>query len=206
MAFSIGEAATTVTSEVGREKQEQLTYSCFKMFVGQEIVTKLANPMDQVEKIEMFGGYKTATELANPSDQVEKSVEFEELCNTVQAKNPSVMYTEMYAGMHDEMYDAVYGVMYAEMYDEMCSTVFNRERITQYNICKPVYMQQCDNIYETAYSQQIHTYTNAMEQCRDVDKQVGITMTHLAYFWDGGEQLQIVVYVVRDQVLFNEAA
>jgi hypothetical protein len=215
MAFSIGEAATTVTSEVGREKQEQLTYSCFKMFVGQEIVTKLANPMDQVEKIEMFGGYKTATELANPSDQVEKSVEFDELCDTVQAKNPSVMYNEMYTKMHaemytemydvmcvemhDEIYDEVYGVMYAEMYDEMCSTVFNRERVSQYNICKPVYIQQCDNIYETAYSQQIHTYTNAMEQYRDVDEQVGITMTHLAYCWDGGKQMQIVVYEVRDQ-------
>ena len=210
------EMAVLVILETGWDvrEDEQLNYSCFKMSVGQEIVTKLANPMDQVEKIEMFGGYKMATELANPSDQVEKSMDFEELCDTVQAKNSSVMYnemyakmyTEMYAEMHGEMYDAVYGVMYAEMYDEMCSTVFNRERVSQYNICKPVYIQQCDNIYETAYSQQIHTYTNAMEQCRDVDKQVGITMTHLAYFWDGGEQLQIVVYVVRDQVLFNEAA
>ena len=62
--------------------------------------------------------------------------------------------------MYDEMYDV--------MYDEMRSTVFNRESRAVYNI------------YETAYSQQIHTYTNAMEQCRNVDEQVGITMTHLA--------------------------
>ena len=154
MAFSIGEAATTATPEVGREeKQEQLTYSC----------------------------------------------------------NINVM--------HQEMYDETYGVMYVEMYDEMCSTAFNRELRTEYNICKPVYyIQQCDtyayavkemydvmysemrstvfnrecrvyyNIYETAYSQQIHTYTIAMEQCRAVDEQVGITMTHLAYCWDANKQ------------------
>jgi hypothetical protein len=80
MAFSIGEAATTATPEVGREeKQEQLTYSC----------------------------------------------------------NINVM--------HQEMYDETYGVMYVEMYDEMCSTAFNRELRTEYNICKPVYyIQQCD--------------------------------------------------------------
>jgi hypothetical protein len=152
------EMAVLVILETGWDvrEDEQLNYSCFKMSVGQEIVTKLANPMDQVEKIEMFGGYKMATELANPSDQVEKSMDFEELCDTVQAKNSSVMYnemyakmyTEMYAEMHGEMYDAVYGVMYAEMYDEMCSNVFNRERMSQYNICKPVYIQQCDNGYE----------------------------------------------------------
>ena len=111
MAFSIGEAATTATPEVGREeKQEQLTYSC----------------------------------------------------------NINVM--------HQEMYDETYGVMYVEMYDEMCSTAFNRELRTEYNICKPVY-----------YSQQIHTYTIAMEQCRAVDEQVGITMTHLAYCWDANK-------------------
>jgi hypothetical protein len=34
--------------------------------------------------------------------------------------------------------------MYAEMYDKMCSTAFSRERRTEYNICKPVYIQQCD--------------------------------------------------------------
>ena len=69
------EMALLVILETGWDvrEDEQLNYSCFKMSVGQEIVTKLANPMDQVEKIEMFGGYKTVTELANPSDQVEKS-------------------------------------------------------------------------------------------------------------------------------------
>ena len=36
-------------------------------------------------------------------------------------------------------------------------------------------------------------------QCREVEEQVGIAMTHLAYCWDGGKQMQIVVYVVRDQ-------
>ena len=82
-----------------------------------------------------------------------------------------------------------------QLYNEMRSTVFNRE-------CRAEY-----NIYKTAYSQQIHTYTIAMEQCRDVDEQVGITMTHLAYCWDGGKQMQIVGYVVRDhQSVFNKAA
>jgi hypothetical protein len=111
----------------------------------------------------------------------------------------------MYEVMHYEMYNKAYGVMYAEMYAKMCSTVFNRECRTKYNICKPVHIQQCDtydvkeyNIYETSYSQQIHTYISAMEQCRDVDEQVGITMTHLAYGWDGGKQMQIVVYDQRD--------
>jgi hypothetical protein len=108
-------------------EDEQLNLCCFKMSVGHEMVTKLANPMDQVEKIEMVGGHKTVTELANPSDQVEKSVEFDELCDAVQAKNPSVMYNEMYDEMYAVMYDVVYGVMYAEMYDVMCSSVFDTE-------------------------------------------------------------------------------
>jgi hypothetical protein len=133
----------------------------------------------------MSVGHKKVTQLANPTDQVEKSLE-SKLVHIVPAKNSCVL--------HDE----VYGVMYAEMYDEMFSTVFNRECVSQYNICKSVYIQQCDNIYETAYSHQIHTYTNATEQCRNVDEQVGITMTHLAYSWDGGKQMQIVVYDQRD--------
>ena len=50
----------------------------------------------------------------------------------------------MHDKMHDEMNDEVYGVMYAEMYAAMCSTDFNREHRTKYNICKPVYIPQCD--------------------------------------------------------------
>ena len=180
------EMALLVILETGRDvrEDEQLNISCFKMSVGHEMVTKLANPTDQVEKIKMVGGHKTVTELANPSDQeVEGNKKFK-LCDTaVPAKNSSVMHQEM----HDEMNDEVYGVMYAEMYAAMSSTAFNREHRTEYNIYKPVYIQQCDNIYETAYSQQIHTYTNAMEQYRDVDEQVGITMTHLAYCWDANK-------------------
>jgi hypothetical protein len=196
MAISFGKNRQLVFSEAKRdvEEDERLTISCFKMSVGQEIVTKLANPVDQVEEIEMFGGHKTVTELANPSDQVvkrdmsvgykkvtqlanptdqvEKSLEFK-LCHIGQAKNSSVMYDEMYAEM------------YAKRFDEICSTVFNMEPKTEYNIG------------ETAYSQQYHT--NAMEQCRDVNEQVGITMTHLAYCWDGGKQMLFVVYMVRDQ-------
>jgi hypothetical protein len=65
-----------VISEASRdvEEEEQLADSCFVMSVRQEMVTK----------------------LANPPDQVEKSVEFDELCHTVQAKNPSVTYDVMY--------------------------------------------------------------------------------------------------------------
>jgi hypothetical protein len=36
-----------------------------------------------------------------------------------------------------------------------------------------------------------------------VDEQVGITMTHLAYCWDGGKQMQIVVAVVRIQGMLS---
>ena len=57
-------------------KDEQLNNGCFKMSVGHKMVTKLTNPMDQVEKVEMFGGLKMVTALANPSDQVERSKEF----------------------------------------------------------------------------------------------------------------------------------
>ena len=141
-----------VILETGKDvrEDEQLNLSCFKMSVGHEMVTKLANPTDQVEKIEMFGGHKTVTELANPSDQVERSKEFK-LCDTaVPAKNSSVMHQEMHDGMNDE----VYGVMYAEMYAAMSSTAFNREHRSEYNIYKPVYIQQCD------------TYAYAVKQCR----------------------------------------
>jgi hypothetical protein len=81
----------------------------------------------------MFGGHKKVTELANPSDkEVERSKEFK-LCDTAEpAKNSSVMHQKMYK--------------------ELCSTVFNRERRTEYNICKPVFIQQCD--------------ASATEQCR----------------------------------------
>ena len=105
-----------------------------------------AGNVSQVEKSKMFGGHKKVTELANPSDkEVERSKEFK-LCDTAEpAKNSSVM--------HDEMDNETCGVMYAEMYNEMCSTVFNRERRTEYNICKQVYIQQCD------------TYAFAVKQC-----------------------------------------
>jgi putative hemolysin len=183
------EMALLVIVETGRDvREEEQLNSCFIMSVG----------------------HKKVTQLANPTDQVEKSLE-SKLCHIVPAKSSSVMY--------NVMYDEVYGVMYAEMYDEMCSNVFDRERDPEYNICKPVYIQQLYNemrstvfnrecraeynIYKTAYSQQIHTYTIAMEQCRDVDEQVGIAMTHLSYCWDSGKQMQIVVCVVQYDAYFN---
>ena len=52
------------------------------------------------------------------------------------------------------------------MYNKMCSTVFNREcKVENYNI------------FETAYDQQFHTYTNNIKQCGWVDEQVGIAMS-----------------------------
>jgi hypothetical protein len=59
--------------------------------------------------------------------------------------------------LHDDMYDETCGVMYAEMYNEMNSTIFNREHRTEYNICKQVYIQQCD------------TYAFAVKQCRPLN-------------------------------------
>ena len=125
---------------------------------AQEVISIIhAGNVSQVEKIEMSGGHKTVTELANPSDQeVERNKEFK-LCDTaLPAKNSSVMHQEMHdkmcVEMHDELNDEVYGVMYAEMYAAMSSTVFNRERRTEYNVCKPVFIQQCD--------------ANAVKHCR----------------------------------------
>jgi hypothetical protein len=71
---------------------------------------------------------------------------------------------------------------------EMCSTVFNREYEAVNSISKTVYNKQYD----------------ASMQCREVEEQVGIAMTHLAYCLDSGKQMQIVVYMVRDQGVFNK--
>ena len=99
--------------------------------------------------------YKRVNKLTNPTDQVEKGMKNAEPCTTVSARTTSEMYDVMYDVMYDKMYDKMndkmYDVIHDKMYDEMRSTVFNRESRAVYNI------------YETAYSQQIHTYTNAME-------------------------------------------
>ena len=78
------------------------------------------------------------------------------------------------------------------MNNKVCSTVSNSECKAENNICKTS-IQQC------------HTCIYANKQCRRVDEQVGITMTHLAYCWDRAKQMQIVFYEVRDQGVFNKA-
>ena len=60
---------------------------------------------------------------------------------------------------------------------EMCCTVFNREYEAFNSISKPVHIKQYD------------AYFNASMQCREVEEQVGIAMTHLAYCWDSGKQI-----------------
>ena len=73
---------------------------------------------------------------------------------------------------------------------EMCCTVFNREYEAFNSISKPVHIKQYD------------AYFNASKQCREVEEQVGIAMTHLSYCWDSGKQMQIVV---RAQGMFIKA-
>ena len=78
------------------------------------------------------------------------------------------------------------------MNKKVCSTVFNRE-CKNNNICKPV------------HNKQYYAHFNTNTQCREVDEQVGVTMTLLAYCWDRAKQMQNVFYVVRDQGVFNKA-
>jgi hypothetical protein len=60
-------------------------------------------------------------------------------------------------------------------------------------------MEQCRAVDEQVGITMTHlAYCwDTNKQCR-VDEQVGITMTHLAYGWEGGKQMQIVVYDQRD--------
>ena len=81
------------------------------------------------------------------------------------------------------------------MNNKMYSTVFNREcKVENYNI------------FETAYDQQFHTYTNTIKQCGWVDEQVGIAMTLLANCcWDRPKQRQNMFAEVRDQGMLDKA-
>ena len=125
---------------------------------------------EKVDRFNMSVGHKRVTKLTNPTDQVEKIIEYVEVCITVSARTSSVMY------------------------NKMCSTVFNRECRAKYNICKPVYIQQCQ------------TCTIAMKQCREVDEQVGIARTLLANCcWDRPKQMQNMFAVIRDQGMPDKA-
>jgi hypothetical protein len=180
IVFPVWKATTTTILEVERE---QLLYSCYtnsKWAVDIYICVLASIPAraDSITTVIMQSG----TEY--------KLCEVSEAHMCVGHKRVTIMTYSTGQGKEGVEDDKRYDVL-ARTY----SVVFDKGYSREYKVEK-------HNIYETASSQQIHTYTNAMEQCRDVDEQVGITMTHLAYCWDGNKQMQIVV---RGQGLLDKA-
>ena len=181
------ELTCLVISEAKRDVEEdlQLNNSCFIMSVGHKKVIKLANPLDQVVKSmdDMSVGHKMVYKLTNPTDQVVKSMDY------------MLVGHEMVTELTNPTDQVMKGMKEDKLLDTKASSLRNKKLCTTaFNICKTVSIQQ-----------QCQTGTYANKQCRGLDKQVGITMTHLAYYWDKNKQMQNVFYVVRDQGVFNKA-